>query len=211
VPILAALAVLLLVIVLGVVLIPISLVQRYRVGTSRQRARGWLATTNVVAIGISTALYLAGAAVTTIWVPRAFPYALAGLAAGALLGLVGLALTRWERGSRKAAGEVELHFTPNRWLVLAILLAVVGRIAYSFWRAWESWQSGIAGGSWVINAGAAESLAAGAVVLGYYLTFWSGVRRRIHRHRSSRLDSRHEEARFSGARPVPTRPGGRHG
>ena len=203
-PILAALAVLLLVLVLGVVLIPISLVQRYRVGTSRQRARGWLATANVVAIGISTALYLAGAAVTTIWIPRAFPYTLAGLAAGALLGLLGLALTRWERG-------VELHFTPNRWLVLAILLAVTGRIAYSIWRAWESWQSGMAGGSWVVDAGAAESLAAGAVVLGYYLTFWSGVRRRIHRHRSSQLDSRHEEARFSGARPVPTRPGGRHG
>ncbi len=209
-PILLAIAVLLAVVVLGVVLIPISLVQRYRVGTSRQRARGWLATVNVVAIGISTALYLLGAALTSVWVPRAFPYALAGLAAGALLGPIGLVLTRWERGPRQDAGKAELHFTPNRWLVLAILLAVVGRIGYSFWRAWESWHSGLAGGSWVVRGGAAESLAAGAVVLGYYLTFWSGVRRRLRRHRSTRLDSQREDARFRGAKPVPTRPGGRH-
>ena len=202
--ILLALAVLLAVVVLGVVLVPISLVQRYRVGTSRQRARGWLAIMNVVGIGLSTALYLLGAAVTTVWVPRAFPYALAGLAAGALLGLLGLWLARWERDSEL------LHFTPNRWLVLAILLAVAGRIGYSFWRAWEAWHSGLGGGSWVVRTGAAESLAAGALVLGYYLTFWSGVRRRLRAHRSTRLDSQREDARFQRARPVPTRPGGRH-
>jgi hypothetical protein len=179
VPILAAVAVLLLVVVLGVVLIPISLVQRYRVGTSRQRARGWLATMNVVAIGLSTTLFLLGAAVTSFWVPRAFPYALLGLALGTGLGLIGLWITRWER-------DDELHFTPNRWLVLAILAGVTARIGYGFWRAWESWQSGAAGGSWVVRAGAAESLAAGAVVLGYYLIFWFGVRRQLQRHRDPR-------------------------
>jgi len=185
VPILAAVAVLLLVVLVGIVLIPISIVQRYRVGTSRQRARGWLVTMNVVAIGLSTALLLLGAAVTTIWAPRAFPYTLLGLALGALLGLAGLWLTRWER-------DVDdlLHFTPNRWLVLVILLAVGARITYSFWRAWQSWHSGVGGGSSFVDTGAAQSLAAGALVLGYYLTYWFGVRRRLHHHRRVRLGAR---------------------
>jgi hypothetical protein len=174
VPILIALVVLVLVVLLGIALIPITLVQRYRVGTSRQRARGWLATANVVGIGLSTVLFVLGAAVTNIWASHAFVYTVLGLALGVLLGLLGLWLTRWERGDQL------LHFTPNRWLVLAILVAVTVRIGYGFWRAWSAWQSGFADESWV---GAAQSLAAGAVVLGYYLTYWSGVRRRFLLHR----------------------------
>jgi hypothetical protein len=177
VTILAAIALLLLVLIVGIALIPVTLVQRYRVGTSRQRARGWLATVNVVGIGLSTALFALGAAITNVWVPHAFAYTVLGFGLGTLLGLVGLWLTRWDRG------DEFLHFTPNRWLVLAILLAVAGRIGYGFWRAWQSWETGIAGGSWVVANGAAQSLAAGAVVLGYYLTYWSGVRRRFHLHR----------------------------
>jgi hypothetical protein len=177
VPILLALAVLVLVAILGIALIPLTLLQRYRVGTSRQRARGWLATVNVVGIGVSIALFALGAAITNLWVPRAFAYTVLGIALGALLGLVGLLLTRWERG------DDFLHFTPNRWLVLAILVAVAARIGYGFWRAWQSWESGIHGGPWVVASGAAQSLAAGAVVLGYYLAYWSGVRRRFLHHR----------------------------
>jgi hypothetical protein len=183
VPILAAVAVLLLVVLVGIVLIPISFIQRYRVGTSRQRARGWLATMNVVGIGLSTALLLLAAAVTTIWAPRAFPYTLLGLALGAMFGLAGLWLTRWEHI------DDLLHFTPNRWLVLAILFAVGARIAYSFWRVWQSWHSGVSSGSAFVDAGAAQSLAAGALVLGYYLTYWFGVRRRLQQHRA-RLGAR---------------------
>jgi hypothetical protein len=177
VPILVALAVLILVIILGIALIPVTLVQRYRVGTSRQRARGWLATANVVGIGISTTLFALGAAITNIWVRHSFAYTVLGFGLGALLGLVGLALTRWERG------DDLLHFTPNRWLVLTILIAVAARLAYGFWRGWQSWESGVHGGSWVVASGAAQSLAAGAVVLGYYLAYWSGVRRRFLLHR----------------------------
>jgi hypothetical protein len=180
VPIVVALAVLLLVVILGIALVPLALVQRYRVGTSRQRARGWLATVNVVGIVVSTALFALGAAIANIWVPRAFTSAVLGFALGALLGLVGLWLTRWERG-----GEV-LHFTPNRWLVLAILATVAARIGYAFWRAWQSWESAGGGGSWLVASGAAQSLAAGAVVLGYYLIYWSGVRRRFLLHRLTR-------------------------
>jgi len=159
-----------------IALIPISLVQRYRVGTSRQRARGWLATLNIVALSISAVLFAAGAAFTNIWVSDALAYTAAGLGVGGLLGFIGLRIARWE----PSAGG--LHYTPNRWLVLAMTLAVTGRVIYGFWRGWHSWRAGVQGGSWVVTAGVTGSMAAGAVVLGYYLVFWLGVRRRYRRH-----------------------------
>lgn len=167
-----------------VALIPISLVQRYRVGTSRQRARGWLAALNFAGLTLSAVLFLLSAAVTTMWVPNAFVYTAAGLMAGVLLGLFGLWLTRWEPGLDA------LHYTPNRWLVLAITVVVTARVFYGFWRGWQSWQAGIQGGSWFVEAGVAGSMAAGAVVIGYYLAFWTGVRRRIRKHAARPLRRR---------------------
>jgi hypothetical protein len=156
-------------------LIPVSLIQRYRVGTSRQRARGWLAGLNLAGLALSMVLFLISAAITSIWVPQALTYTAGGLAAGVVLGFFGLWLTRWE----PSAGT--LHYTPNRWLVLAITLTVTLRIGYGFWRGWESWRAGISGGSWFVASGLAGSLAAGAIVLGYYLVYWIGVRRRLRR------------------------------
>jgi hypothetical protein len=158
-----------------IVLVPVSLVQRYRVGTSRRRARGWVATINVVGMALSATLFLASAALTNIWVPETFRYTATGLAAGCALGIVGLLLTRWE------STPGSLHYTPNRWLVLAITLVVTARVAYGFWRGWESWRAGFEGRSWFIVSGVAGSMAAGAVVLGYYLAYWTGVRRRFRR------------------------------
>jgi hypothetical protein len=172
------------ILLLIVLLIPVGIVQRYRVGTRRQPVRGWLASLNVWAFAASALLFLLSAAVTDLWVPRAFLYTLAGLALGSLLGLLGLWLTRWE-----PTGE-SLHYTANRWLVLAITVAVGARILYGFWRAWESWSSGIEGGAWVVATGAAESLGAGAVVIGYYLVYWWGLRRRFRRHAELRAPVR---------------------
>ena len=163
-----------------VALIPVAIVQRYRVGTSRQRGRRWLATVNVAGFTVSAVMFLAGAAVTSIWVPEAFTYSAAGLAGGCLLGIVGLKLTRWER----APGA--LHYTPNRWLVLAITLVVTGRLAYGVWRGWQTWRAGFEDTAWLAAAGVAGSMAAGAVVLGYYFAYWVGVRRRLKRQLSPR-------------------------
>ena len=168
-----------LVVLLLIALIPVSIVQRYRVGTSRQRARGWLIALNLGGLSLSVVLFLVGAIVTNIWVPEAFRYTLGGLAAGAVLGLVGLLMTRWE------PGVGSLHYTPNRWLVLGITLLVTARVLYGFWRGWESWRAGIGGESWFVAAGVAGSMAAGAVVLGYYLAFWLGVRRQLRRQLAS--------------------------
>ena len=166
------------VVVLAVIaLVPISLVQRYRMGTSRQRARGWLASINLAGLSLSAIVFLASAAVTSVWVPHALTYTLGGLASGCALGIVGLWLTRWE----PAAGS--LHYTPNRLLVLAITLVVTARLLYGFWRSVHTWRAGVDGASWFGAAGIAGSMAAGAVVLGYYLAYWIGVRSRIRKFR----------------------------
>jgi hypothetical protein len=166
----------LLVVLAIIALIPLSIVQRFRVGTSRRMARGWVATVNLLGVALSVALFLTGAAITNVWVPEAFVYSLLGLSTGCLLGVLGLVLTRWERAPHA------LHYTPNRWLVLAITLVVTARLFYGFWRSWEAWNSALDGTSWLVTAGVAGSLAAGAVVLGYYLVYWFGVRRQIRRH-----------------------------
>ncbi len=69
-------------------------------------------------------------------------------------------------------------------LVLAITLAVTGRLLYGFWRGWNAWQSLAGETSWAAAAGIAGSLAAGAVILGYYFAYWLGVRSRAPRGRN---------------------------
>ena len=113
--------------------------------------------------------------------PEVLLYTAAGLTGGAALGIAGLWLTRWE------SGLDALHYTPNRLLVLAVTLVVTARILYGFWRSWASWRAGLSGESWFVEAGVAGAMAAGAVVLGYYLTYWLGVRRRLKRHAGRRL------------------------
>lgn len=158
---------------LFVIAIPFSLFMRYRTGKARRLARGWAVTANLVMLSLSIALFLAGAAVTSFWVPRAFVYGLAGLAAGGTLGIVGLMATRWERT------PTGLFFTPNRWLVLFVTLVVAARISFGLWRSWHAWQRGAGAAGWLDAFGVAQSLAAGAIVLGYYLVYLLGLRRRL--------------------------------
>ena len=173
-----------------IVLIPLSIVQRYRVGTSRQKARNWVAALNLFGIGLSTVLFLIAAALTSIWVPDVLNYTAIGLLGGFALGIIGLWLTKWEYGtpgSLDRLGNDALHYTPNRLLVLTITLVVTARVLYGFWRSWESWRAGLSGESWFVAAGLAGAMAAGAVVLGYYLSYWLGVRRRLRRHARRKL------------------------
>jgi hypothetical protein len=178
VPLLVIPVALILALLLFTWLIPFSLVQRYRVGTSRRQARGWIITANLVAIVLSIGLFLAGAGVTSIWVPRALSSSIMGLLGGGLLGFVGLALTRWERSADA------IHYTPNRWLVLGITLVVTVRLLYGLARTWQSWRLEGGDTSWLAAAGVAGSLAAGAVVLGYYLVYWFGIRWKLRRVRT---------------------------
>lgn len=153
--------------------LPLSIISRYRAGTARRRARPWLALVNIFSIGTSVLLFLAAAAVSSVWVPGAFSYSVGGLGGGLVLGMIALRLARWEITPQS------LHYIPNRWLVLAITVAVSLRLAFGFWRAWQAWQDYPAGHSWLAESGLAGSMATGAVVLGYYLTFWSGIWMRV--------------------------------
>jgi hypothetical protein len=160
-----------LVIVLAVIaLIPLSLIGRFRMATLRRPARTWIATFNVVGLALSIGMFLFSAMIVSQLVPDALIYTLVGLTVGCLLGLLATKLIRWEtiRG--------RLHYTPNKWLGLSVTLVVAARLLYGFWRSWRAWQSAIDHTDWVASSGVAGSMAAGAVVLGYYLIFWAGVR-----------------------------------
>ena len=160
-----------------IALIPFSIIWRFRSGTMRRQARGWVATLNLITVTFSTGILLTGAFIASRWVPETLSYTAWGLAAGCLLGLLGTALARWEY----AGGR--LQYVPNRWLVLLISLLVTARVAYGFWRSWEAWRASVESMAWVAASGMAASMSAGSVVLGYYLIFWAGVRSRVARAR----------------------------
>lgn len=177
-PVIIAAVVLLAFVLLFAIAFPLfTLIQRYRMGTARRRTRGWVATINVGAIAISAVLLTVIAALSSIWIPRAFVYTLAGFGVGCVLGLVGLLVTRWEPSGRA------LFYTPSRLLVLTITLVVAARIAYGFWRSWHAWQLAAGDTSWIAHSGAAGSLGAGATVIAYYFIYWSGILYRHHRYR----------------------------
>jgi hypothetical protein len=158
-----------------VLAVPLSIVQRYRAGTAKRVARRWVATVNAVAIAISASILLFVAAISGPWVPGSVRYTLAGLAIGGALGLLGLLATIWSDGPR-------LEYTPSRILVLSITLVVLARLLHGLYRGWRAWGT-TSDTSWLAEAGAAGSMGAGAVVIGYYLVYWLGVRRRISRQR----------------------------
>src|SRR3954463_15563329 len=153
-------------------------------GVARQRARGWLIAINLLGLSVSMIMFMLVAVVTSIWLHPALVYTIGGLASGFLLGVISLWLTRWEPTADA------LFFTPNRLLVLEITLVVTARVLFGFWRAWHTWRAGLE----VAAAGVATSMAAGAVVLGYYFVYWLGVRRRL------RLQRRVQSARVVSPR-----------
>ncbi len=172
-PLLPILLILLLLPVIIALALPFSLLQRYRSGTARRRAKGWVAFINLGLLVISGAIFLWVAALTNFWVPHAFSYSLLGLAGGGALGVLGLFITRWE------ASPGTLHYTPNRALILLLTFAVALRLVYGLWRAWHAWGTHAPETSWLAAAGVANSMAVGAVVLGYYFVYTVGVIRRL--------------------------------
>ncbi len=171
------LALLFAILALIAILFPLGVLQRYRVATSRRRAHGCLALANSFAFALSASTLLATAAVTSLWEPRALPYVAAGFGLGGLLGWLGLLISRWEE---TAEG---LYVTGRRWLVLTLILVVVGRFGYGIWRAWNALMVRPGDESWLVAAGVAGSLAAGALIIGYSLIYGLGVRRRVRKYR----------------------------
>src|SRR5207253_8459142 len=78
----------------GVILLSLAL--RYRAGTARRQARRWAASLNVWMTSVSAVLFLSFAFLLSFWLGSAFRFALIGMYFGGILGLLGLAMTRWE-------------------------------------------------------------------------------------------------------------------
>jgi hypothetical protein len=177
-----ALLLLLIVPIVLVAMTPLLLIQRYRAGSARRAARPWVTTLSIAAMAFSAVFFLASAAFTTIWIPHAFHGALIGMAMGVGLGAIGYGLTRWEPTIRS------LHYTPNRWLVLMVTLIVSARIVYGLFRSFMAARAGFSGVAVVDAFGVPESLAVGAIVIGYHLAYNIALRWRIGRwqHRALR-------------------------
>jgi hypothetical protein len=156
-------------------LTPWLLIQRYRAGSARRAARKWMVLLAIVSTALSAATLLVSAAFTNIWVSYAFGDTAVGLAVGCVLGLIGLALTRWEAAVRT------FHYTPHRVLVLFVTLIISARVVFGIYRTIVAAQSGISGHQLIGAFGVAESLGAGAMVIGYYLSYNVGVLWKIRR------------------------------
>jgi hypothetical protein len=159
----------------GVVLLSLTL--RYRAGTTRRQARRWVATLNVWMTSFSAVCFLCFTLLASFWVGSAFRFALIGMGFGGILGLLGLAMTRWE------SQPEGLFYTPSRWLALVVTLAIVARFVYGWWHATHSGSNAPAAQHWLITASGTQlSLAVAAGLIDYYLVYSIGVRLRLTRH-----------------------------
>jgi len=179
--ILFALLVFVLLALTGVILLSLAL--RYRAGTARRQARRWVASLNVWMTSFSAVFFLSFTLLLSFWLGSAFGLALTGMCFGGILGLLGLAMTRWE------SRDEGLFYTPSRWLAFLIVFAIAARFAYGWWRATHSGSSVSApsGQHWLITASGTQlSLAVAGGLIGYYLVYSIGVRLRLRRHEKRR-------------------------
>ena len=112
---------------------------------------------------------------------------------GGILGLLGLALTRWEN---RPEG---LFYTPSRWLAFLIVFAIAARVVYGWWHATHAASSAPGNQHWLTTASGTQlSLAIAAGLIGYYLVYSIGVRVKIARHeqRCAKYRSRGCETRL---------------
>lgn len=163
------------IVLLWALLLPVLLVQRYRIGKARRRQLGWVVGGNAWLLLPSVALFLLGAWASERWVADALAWAAGGLGIGLVLGLFGLWSSRFE------SLPDGFYLTPNRWLVLGLTGLVALRIGLGLWQGWWHWRHGlVSAAGW---AAPGSLLGVGGVLLGYYLAMTWGVRARLRRHR----------------------------
>jgi hypothetical protein len=163
----------------GVILLSLAL--RYRAGTARRQARRWVVSLNVWATSFSAVFFLSFTLLLSFWVGSAFRFALIGMGCGAILGLLGLAMTRWENQ------DEGLFYTPSRWLAFLIVSAIAARFVYGWWHATHSGNGAPGDQHWLITASGTQlSLAVAAGLIAYYLVYSIGVRLRLMRHEQRR-------------------------
>lgn len=157
-------------------LLPLALLQRYRRGHARRRARAWAVRLNSWLMLMSVVVFVATAWLAGHWVDAALANASIGLALGVAVGIVGLWLTRFEFDESHAG---LLVYTPNRWLVLSLTALIALRIGYGLLRGWQ-WSRGEGDAAeWLAQQG--NLLAVGGLLLGHYLAYAWGLRQRLPR------------------------------
>ncbi|WP_411833700.1 DUF1453 domain-containing protein [Pseudoxanthomonas mexicana] len=157
---------------LWIVLLPLSLWQRYRIGRMRVRLRPWWVRLNGWLLLASAMVFVAVSALSSLWLPGSLAWAAGGLVGGVLLSLAGLALTRFEW---RPDG---MHYTPSAWIALGLTALIAARIAMGFVHLFRYWREG---GGWQQALDHHSLLAVGGIVLGYYLGYAWGLRRRMNR------------------------------
>lgn len=156
---------------LWVLLLPVSVIQRYRFGKARRRVYPLAVRINAGLMAVSALAFVGGAWVLEHWIDDAIVDALVGLGVGAVVGIAGLAVDRFERTSQG------MFRTANRWLALGLSALLAGRIALGFWLAWSD---GAAAGttSWMTRGGL---IGVGGVLLGHAVATAWGLRFRVAR------------------------------
>ena len=156
---------------LWALLLPFALLQRYRHGKARRRAQPLAVRINTGMLLASVPLFVLGAWASSRWIPGAATFALTGLGAGIVIGITGLWFSRFETTPQG------LYYTPPAWLVLALTGLVAARIALGIWQALQRWHGG--GALPAVLADHASLFAVGGVLLGYYLAYAWGLKRRL--------------------------------
>ena len=161
----------------GIILLSLAL--RYRAGTARRQGRRWAATMNVWMTSFSAVFFLCFTFLISFWLGPTLRFALIGMAVGAVLGLFGLILTRWE------SHPEGFFYTPSRWLALLIMLAIAARLVYGWWHGLH--RGALDNQHWLWSASGTQlSVGVAAGLIGYYLVYAIGVRIRIARHEKRR-------------------------
>lgn len=171
-PLLLVPLVILLLLLAWLLLLPLSLWQRYRLGKARRLARPWLVKLNAWLLLFSTLLFGLGMLVTEHWWPGALRHAAFGFAAGLLAGVLGLWLSRFERTPQG------LYYTPNAWLILLLTLIVAARIVMGFVELWRRWQ-GDGALAMLPLFDHASLFAVAGLLLGHYLAYQWGLRSKL--------------------------------
>ena len=158
---------------LWAVMLPFSLWMRYRTGRARRRAQGWVIRGNAWLLLVSLAVFALFTAISAIWLPHALRDAGIGVLAGLLLGLASLRLTRFEPDSEG------FFYTPNRWLVLGLTIAIAARLVAGVWMGWQRVfgdAQAAPADAW-LQAGSLVGVA--ALLLAYYVAYTWGLRARV--------------------------------
>lgn len=160
---------------LMLLLLPLSLWQRYRVARSRRRASAWVAGLAWWSALASSGLMLLSTALAGLLWPLAWSYVAMAYPAGLLLGAAGHALTRFE------ALPDGLYYRSSAWLVSGLALLVTVRLCAGLVQTLRVWTTGATwpDSGWLSHAGL---LAMGALLLGYATAQAWGLRHRLRRY-----------------------------